>query len=139
MNKQVLLDTNILIYAIDEDSKYFGVVQELLADAASEFYTTSKNLSEFLAVVTRAPKPSMSVQDALLAVEDFRKSLGILYPTYKSLDLFVDLLKKYSPRGLKIHDHEIASIALSNGISVIATLNKRDFADIEEIALLPLG
>ena len=139
MNKQVLLDTNILTYAIDEDSKYFEVVRGLLNDNSFEFCTTFKNLSEFLSVVTRAPNASMSVQDALQAVEDFRSYLKILYPTEESLDLFVDLVRRYSPGGLKIHGHEIASIALSNKIPLIATLNKKDFAGIEEITLVPIG
>ena len=63
---------------------------------------------------------------------------SILYPTEKSYSIFIDLLKKYSPHGLKIHDYEIISIALSNKISSIATFNQKDFSDIEEINLVSL-
>lgn len=66
MNK-LLLDTNILIYSIDEDSKYFNKSQNLFSEHF-ELYTTSKNLSEFLSVVTRLPKNSIS--DYKLTNED---------------------------------------------------------------------
>ena len=44
----ILFDTNLLIYAIDEDSKYFNSVQKLLDDDSLNLFTTSKNISEFL-------------------------------------------------------------------------------------------
>ena len=50
----------------------------------------------------------------------------------------MDLIKKYSPRGLKIHDFEIISVALSYKIKNIATVNKKDFSGIEEIELVSL-
>ncbi len=48
MNK-VLLHTNVLIYSVDEDSKYFQKVQNLLCSENIELYTTSENISEFIA------------------------------------------------------------------------------------------
>lgn len=134
----VLFDTNLLLYAIDEDSKYFNTVQELLNDNSLKLYTTSKNISEFLSVVTRIPKTSISVEEALLIIEEFQSTFTILYPTEKSNLIFKDLLKKYSPHGLKIHDYEIVSIALSNKIKNIATFNQKDFSGIEEIELVSI-
>lgn len=132
----VLFDTNLLLYAIDEDSKYFVSVQELLNDASLKLYTTSKNISEFLSVVTRIPNTKITIKEALHIVEEFTSIFTILYPTEKSYLIFLDLLKKYSTHGLKIHDYEIISIALANKIKNIATLNKKDFAGIEEIELI---
>ncbi len=135
MNK-VLLDTNTLLYAVDEESKYFESVQELLSDNSIKFFTSSKNISEFLSVITRIPDSSISIKDALLITEDFQNNFSILYPTEKSNWIFIELLRKYSPRGLKIHDNEIISIALSNKIKNIATLNKKDFGNVEEIEVV---
>jgi predicted nucleic acid-binding protein len=134
----VLLDTNILLYAIDEESKYFKSVQGLLNTETINFYTTSKNLSEFLSVVTRIPNSSITMEKALFILNDFHNSFEILYPTEESNIIFIDLLKKYTPRGLKIHDFEIISIALSNNITSIATINKKDFEHIEEIKLVSI-
>jgi len=61
-----------------------------------------------------------------------------LYPAEKSNSIFLELLKKYTPHGLKIHDYEIISIALSHKIKSIATVNKKDFEDIEEIKLVSI-
>ncbi len=132
----VLFDTNLLLYAIDEDSKYFNSVQALINDNALNLYTTSKNISEFLSVITRIPNTSISVKEALVIVEEFQSTFKILYPTEKSYSIFIDLLKKYSPSGIKIHDYEIISIALSNKIKNIATYNQKDFSRIEEIELV---
>lgn len=134
----VLLDTNILLYAIDEESKYFKSVQRLLNSDTINFFTTSKNISEFLSVITRIPNSSISVEKALFILNDFQNSFRILYPTEESYVIFIDLLKKYTPHGLKIHDYEIVSIALSNKIKNIATINKKDFERIEEIKLVPI-
>lgn len=135
----VLIDTNILLYAIDEDSKYFTDVQKFLNDDSIKFYTTSKNISEFLAVITRIPNNSISIQDALKLVEEFQTIFSILYPNEKSNQIFLELLKKYSPIGLKIHDYEIVSIGLANDIKDVATYNTKDFIGIEEIMLVEIN
>jgi predicted nucleic acid-binding protein len=44
--------------------------------------------------------------------------------------IFQDLIQKYNPRGLWIHDVEIASIGIAYGISTIATNNISDFGRI---------
>ncbi len=134
----ILFDTNLLIYAIDEDSKYFNSVQKILDDDSINLFTTSKNISEFLSVVTRYPNKSISIKEALLVIEEFKSTFTILYPTKESYLIFIDLLKKYSPHGLKIHDYEIISIALAHKIKNIATANKKDFSGIKEIELVPI-
>ena len=134
----VLFDTNLLLYAIDEDSKYFNSVQELLNDNSLNLYTTSKNISEFLSVITRIPNSSISIKEALSIVEEFQSTFKILYPTEKSFAIFINLLNKYTSSGLKIHDYEIISIALSNKIKNIATVNQKDFSGIEEIKLVSM-
>jgi predicted nucleic acid-binding protein len=137
MNK-VLVDTNILVYSIDEDSIFYSKSNDLILSSEYKLYTTSKNLSEFLVVLTRAIEVPVSIEDALTSLEDLIMNLTILYPSYYSYERLKKLLKKYKPKGLKIHDFEIMSIALENKISKIATMNKDDFEDIEEIELIDL-
>ncbi|NOX66168.1 MAG: type II toxin-antitoxin system VapC family toxin [Chlorobi bacterium] len=132
----ILLDTNLLIYAIDEDSKYYNSVHKLFDDESNNLFTTSKNISEFLSVITRYPEKSISIKDALIVIEELKSIFTVLYPTEKSNLIFIDLLKEYSPHGLKIHDYEIISIALSYKINRIATVNKKDFTGIKEIELV---
>ena len=70
---KLLLDTNVLIYSIDEGSKYFQKAQDIFSKQL-ELFTTSKNLSEFLSVVTRIPKNPLSLKDALIVINDFIKT-----------------------------------------------------------------
>ncbi len=53
MNK-LLVDTNVLIYGIDQDSQFFARARAILENSYYHLVTTSKNLSEFLAVATRS-------------------------------------------------------------------------------------
>jgi predicted nucleic acid-binding protein len=131
---KLLLDTNVLIYSIDEDSRFFEKARSIFSKQL-ELFTTSKNISEFLSVVTRIPKNPLSLKDALIVVEDFTSSVNILYPDEKSFSVFKKMLKKYQPTGLQIHDYEILSIGLANNIFNIATFNEKDFMRVNEIKL----
>lgn len=130
---KILVDTNILVYAIDEDSRFYSESRKLLLDSNFDLFTTSKNLSEFLAVVTRNRDISLSIESAIAVIKDFSGIFTVLYPTVSSFGIFEELLQKYKPTGLKIHDFEIVSIGLANGIHQIATTNSKDFEGIEEI------
>lgn len=134
---KILLDTNVLIYSIDEGSKYFERANNLLT-TSKELFTTSKNLSEFLSVITRIPKNPLTLNDALLVIEDFKDVMTILYPTEKSYLMFIELLQKYQPTGLQIHDYEIISIGIANQISTIVTFNEKDFKKVKEIKLFSI-
>ena len=135
---KVLLDTNVLIYSIDEESKYFKKVQDLISEQNIDLFTTSKNLSEFLAAITRFPVNSLSLKNALTVIQDFKTFFTVLYPNEKSYKIFIDLLKKYEPTGLQIHDFEIISIALACQIDTIATFNIKDFKRVAEVKLYSL-
>ena len=131
---KLLLDTNVLIYSIDEGSKYFNKAQKLFSEPF-ELCTTSKNLSEFLAVITRIPRNPLPINNALLIIKDFINVMTIYYPTQESFSTFQNLMRKYKPTGLQIHDYEIVSIGLANQITTIATFNEKDFKKIKEIEL----
>lgn len=137
-NDKALVDTNILVYAIDEDSQYYEKSHQFLFDANYQVYTTSKNLVEFLTVVTRNPNISLPIEDALSSVKDYENMLKILYPSKSTFTKFKELLEKYKPTGLKIHDYEIAGISLANKIEQIATFNVKDFEEITEIKVIKL-
>ena len=136
MNNSVLLDTNVLIYALDADSKFHDQTQQLLLNQYYEFITTSKNISEFLVALTRTESVKLPVNEALDILQDFTAEIPILYPDQKSSMLFYELLRKYNPSGLRIHDFEIVAIALAHNINCIASFNISDFRQIEELRLV---
>jgi len=135
---ELLIDTNILVYAIDEDSEFYSKSQKLLYRSDYALFTTSKNLSEFLAVVTKGPVVSLSIDDALAVLADYVSLFSILYPSDNSFAIFRELLRKYKPSGLRVHDFEIASIGLAHEIKQIATVNAKDFEGIGEVKLVKI-
>ncbi len=127
-----LVDTNILIYAYDSQSAFHSKAVTFLQEPNINFYITTKNISEFFAVLT---KLNQSYKDISLFYDDIKRNTTILYPKKKSLQILEMLLQKYQPRGNRVFDIEIVSIALSNGIETIATINEKDFKPISEIKL----
>lgn len=135
MNR-ILVDTNVLVYSIDEDSKFNSRAIKLLTNQKYDLYTTSKNLSEFLVVLTKGIEVPLTIKEAVDLLEGLMANLTILYPSKYSYRQFKKLVLKYKPRGLKIHDFEIVSIGLENGIKQVATINIKDFKSINELHLI---
>jgi predicted nucleic acid-binding protein len=135
----LLVDTNLLVYALDEDSRFYQRSRRLLYDSGHTLFTTSKNLSELLAVLTRGNSPAFSVSEAVTVIEEIEESFTVLYPSGDSWEILRGLLRKYQPTGLLIHDYEIISIALSHHITLIGTANEKDFSGVSEIQLAALS
>lgn len=53
----VLVDTNMLIYAMDKSSIHHDRASEVLLDRNHNLFTTTKNISEFFAVSSKLKIP----------------------------------------------------------------------------------
>lgn len=135
---KLLIDTNILVYDIDRESKFFNQSRNILDHSYNQLVTTSKNLLEFLAGVTRTSGYDLPTDLALEILDDIIGGIEIIYPNQNSLVLFLELMERYQPTGVKVHDFEIISIGLAGGIHEVATFNKKDFKAVKEIKLLKL-
>lgn len=131
----VLVDTNIFVYGIDEDSIYYRQAKLILDQREKQLVTTSKNLIEFLSVVTKSFGYGLTSELALEIVEEIIQSVEVIYPTQESMAILLDLVHRHSPSGLRIHDFEIISIGLAHGIQKVATFNTKDFKSVKEIKL----
>ncbi|HMV10136.1 MAG TPA: type II toxin-antitoxin system VapC family toxin [Cyclobacteriaceae bacterium] len=132
---KLLVDTNILIYSKDSSSVFHDFAERIITSDA-KLFTTSKNLSEYYAVVTKGNSPLLSPLEALKDISEFVSVLEVWYPSPISHEKLMQLATKYQPKGLKIHDLEIAAICLVNGIDTIATVNKSDFQNIEGLTIV---
>lgn len=132
---KVLVDTNILVYGIDEDSAFFKRSRKILEQDITQLVTTSKNLIEFLAVITKSSGYNLNYETALEIVEEIIQGIEIVYPKPESMAIFLDLINLYKPKGLKVHDFEIISIGLAHGVHEVATINTKDFKLVKEISL----
>ncbi len=134
---RLLLDTNILVYAKDASS-IFHQVSITLLKSDNQFFITTKNLTEYYSVVTKGEKPLLTPAEALQDLNDFSSICTILFPTEASNQLLYQFIAKHLLKGLKIHDFEIAAIALSSGVNRIATINKKDFLKIDNLEIIAL-
>jgi predicted nucleic acid-binding protein len=132
MNK-VVVDTNILIYALDESSTFHVKASAILQDENNLLFTTSKNISEYFAACS---KLGVDASKILGFYEDLTQNIIFLFPNEHSLQHFQVLLKKYKPKGNRVYDIEIVSIMLANNIKRVATFNIDDFKNIEEVEII---
>jgi predicted nucleic acid-binding protein len=130
---KLVLDTNALIYGINEDSEFFERVRGVLEDRQYSFFITTKTISEFVSVLSKLDRYDVIENELPSILENYT----IIYPNKKSTRIFQDLIKKYRPIGNRVFDIEIVSIMLSKKLKNIFTFNTRDFISIEEINVSP--
>ena len=128
MNK-LLVDTNVFIYDIDKSSKYHKSANEIL-NSDNSFYTTTKVISEYFAVLTKLDIKFETIWSYFL---DIKRNVNLIYPSKKSLLVFENLMQKYKPTGNRIYDIEIVSVMVESQIPLIGTFNTKDFNHIDEI------
>lgn len=135
MKTNLLIDTNLLLYALNKDSDNYNISISVISNLNYNLFLTSKNISEFFAVTSKLKIPLETVFNFY---EDLKIYTKFFFPSEKSLIILENLIQKYKPNGNQVFDIEIVSIMLANDISHIATFNKKDFNHIIEIEILEL-
>ena len=131
----VLLDTNILIYALDKGNPFHHDAVTLIGDPSLNFFIATKNISEYFAVCSKLGIPLPKAYGFYLQV---CQNTQILYPDHQSLSVFEQLLQKYQPTGNRVYDMEIVSVAIVHQIPEVAKVNVKDFSGISEIKVRPI-
>ncbi len=132
---KVIVDTNVLIYGLDPHSGFHTSSVELLRDISNTLFIPTKVVSEYFAVCSK-----LGIDDSIIwnFYEEIKQYTTILFPDQNSLIHFEILVKKYKPRGNRVFDIEIVSVALANNLTHVATANISDFQRISEIQLIPI-
>ncbi len=130
----ILIDSNIWIYAYDADSIFHSKSVSIIQNPDISLYISPKQISEFIAVLTKLNEPIGEIIDFLQS--NIINNSTILFPDELSTKQFTDLCRKYNPHGNRVFDIEIVAIAISNQIQEIATFNVKDFKNIDEIQIL---
>jgi len=124
-----VVDTNILVYAADEESPLHGACREMIATArgrAAAWYLTWSICYEFMRVTThprvfRRPWPlaqAWSFVSALLS----SPSLGVLVPTERHAAVVAEVVTDLPAiAGNLLHDMHTAVLMLEHGIRTIYT------------------
>ena len=130
----VFLDTNILLYSMDVKSEFFNQAKSVLSNPGYRFFISNKNISEFIAAVTKYKLMDYTV--LIQSIEAFCGLFNMLFPDEVSHNIFISLLKEHRPERNRVFDIEIVSIMLANKISKIATYNEKDFIGIPGIEII---
>ena len=129
------LDTNILVYAADEDSleheRSYALVERAL-DQPQKWMLSDQVLFEFYKALRNAKifKNPLSAKDASSRILFLREESGFQHCCYR-LDnwsgVYSDLSKRDFPQK-RTHDCILAHTLIQNGVTTFYTRNTKDFA-----------
>jgi predicted nucleic acid-binding protein len=118
--KPGIVDTNVLVYALDADAPQHEAV-EAAREASTTLFVNSQILCEFYSVVTnprRVSKPR-SAADAVAAISGLLGFLHVLPVPARAVDVWLDLLRRHPVTGGDVFDLQIVATMQANGIQRI--------------------
>ncbi len=133
----ILVDSNVLVYAINTSSPKHAAAQNFLNKNNKSLVIAHQNILESLRVLTH-PKFSspMSATDALAAITAIGDSCRIITPDLSASYLAIELIKQQQITGNQIFDAYLAATALAAGLRAIATDNARDFQKFAGVQII---
>lgn len=140
MSKEAyLLDTNVIIYALDGTSPFFPKAKAVLTRCFSgeiEGFVAQQNLLEatnVLVSVYKLPKKEV-IKELHRLGKEFR--LTTIFPLHSTIFTFWKLLAENKKTRADIFDFYLAATMVDNGLNQILTRNAKDFAGITTIKTL---
>lgn len=128
--ESVLVDTNILVAAIDEARSGHRHAVEFLANDERELIVTAQVIREFLAVATRpmaANGLGLSGAMAEANLDDLLIDVEIYADSGAAMDVLRGFVGREMAAGKQIHDAALVAQALHHRLDVIVTDNCRHF------------
>lgn len=144
ISEPLLLDSNVLVYAHNEDSSFHSQAIKLIAKISKgEIFgvLSSQNLLEFYSVITdkrRLENPITPKLASELINEYLSSPFEIIYPDSNTNKIIAELLKKNGFKDGQIFNVFLIATMLSNGIRHIVTANVADFKKFDGISVLDL-
>ena len=126
---------------MDADAPQHAASRALLEaarDSSATLYVTSQILCEFYSIVTnarRVPKPR-SPDDAIRAISDLLAFVHVLPIPARTVEGWLDLLRRHPVSGGDVFDLQIVATMLANGVKRIYTYNAGDFEKFPELAVV---
>ncbi len=146
MKRSYLIDSNVLIYALDEESEFNEIALTVIAEGEKgEFtaYISSQNLDETFAVITNPKRVNspLSAEDALKAIkENFldNPALTIINPKANTVSKVFELSREHLPIRQEIFDIVLIATMLDNKVTGIITNNIEHFKRFEFLEVIDL-
>jgi predicted nucleic acid-binding protein len=136
-----VVDTNVLIYALDTVAPQHAAARTLLEAARTEaatLYVTSQILCEFYSVMTnprRVARPR-TADEAMTVLSDMLTFLHVLPVPANTIDRLLDLLRRRPVTGSDVFDLHIIAAMQANSIGRIYTFNLADFEAFPELSVV---
>lgn len=134
----MLVDANLLLYAVDEESQFHARAAEWLTVALTGPTRVGlpwQSLVAFLRISThpRASRQPLDPDQAWSQVETWLSvpSAWVPQATDRHAHVLGDLVTRYSLRGNLIPDAQLAALAIEHGLAVVSA--DTDFARFSEI------
>ena len=133
------VDSNILIYALREDSPWNLQARKVLRELAASpepWAIPWPCVHEFLAIATHARiyRPPTPLSDALLQLRNWMESptLVLLHENEGYFDTLEEVLRRANAQGPMVHDARIAALCLRYGVKKLLTAD-RDFSRFPQL------
>lgn len=136
-----IVDTNVLIYALDTAAPQHAAARALLNTAredAATLFVTSQILCEFYSVMTNPRRIAWprDASEAMTVLSEILAFLHVLPVPAGTIDRLLDLLRRHPVTGSDVFDLQIAATMQANGVQRIYTFNADDFAVFPELSIV---
>ncbi len=131
-----LLDTNVLVYAMDETSAFHAASRKVVlracdSTAQERLCVAPQVLAEFFAVVTnpkRVQRPRTPAE-ALMVVEQFLAlpNLSVLPVPIDVVSRWIILVRERALNASRVFDAQLVATALANGVRRVYTYDRAHF------------
>ena len=127
----IFIDTNILVYATDDESpfqaKSLGMLKQLMADGI-DFAISPQIIREYLVVFTRGVSPDDTARSAALHnTERFIEAFTLLDENRETVARLQTIVDNSAVGGKQIHDANIVAVMQVHDVKRLLTHNMDDF------------
>lgn len=142
MTDRVLLDSNVLIAAIDSSRQGHLLARSLIESDPRALSVTGQNLREFLSALTRPTSANGYGAPGDRAVADWAEitsTMEFMDETPGSRQLLTSFVSDGKATGTQVHDANLVAVAVEHGATTLITANRchferfAEFIEVEEL------
>ncbi len=135
--RAILIDSNVIIYAINSSSSKHKAAQDFLQAQVGNMILAHQNIFESMRVLTHKKFPNpMTPDNAIKAIGNISERCHVISADQGAYHIALAFIKKHTLIGDKVFDAYLAATALSVGVKSIATDNVKDFRIFEGIKIV---
>jgi predicted nucleic acid-binding protein len=127
----IFIDTNILVYATDNESPFHAKSLDILKRLATDgidFAISPQIVREYLVVFTRGLPPDDPARSAALYnVGKYTEAFTLLDENSETVAQLQTIVQNHAVGGKQVHDANIVAVMQVHGVKWLLTHNRDDF------------